>query len=96
MDAIDEEIRYLKAEMYVITPSRIPEKIKKTASSITVVTDRQIRQMGARNLVDVLWAELVLICAVLELSAGIDEKNIRSGLALIEKQNCSGDTRPIE
>ncbi|MBW1824400.1 MAG: TonB-dependent receptor, partial [Deltaproteobacteria bacterium] len=54
LDAIDEEIRYLKAEMYVITPSRIPEKIKKTASSITVVTDRQIRQMGARDLADVL------------------------------------------
>jgi len=53
--ALDEELRWLKAETYVITPSRIPEKIKKTASSITVITDRQIRQMGARNLMDVLW-----------------------------------------
>jgi hypothetical protein len=43
-DALDEEIRYMKAEMFVITPSRIPEKIKKTASSFTVITDRQIRQ----------------------------------------------------
>jgi len=49
-DALEEELRYLKAETYVITASRIPENIKKSASSITVVTDRQIRQIGARNL----------------------------------------------
>jgi len=53
-DALEEELRYLKAETYVITASRIPENIKKTASSVTVITDRQIRQMGARNLIDVL------------------------------------------
>jgi len=53
-DALEEELRYLKAETYVITASRVPENIKKSASSITVVTDRQIRQMGARNLADVL------------------------------------------
>jgi iron complex outermembrane receptor protein len=51
---LDEEIRYMKAEMFVITPSRIPDKIKKTASSITVITDKQIRQMGAKDLGDVL------------------------------------------
>ena len=53
-DALEEELRYLKAETYVITASRIPENIKKTASSVTVITDKQIRQMGARNLSDVL------------------------------------------
>ena len=53
-DVLEEELRYLKAETYVITPSRIPENIKKTASSISVITDKQIRQMGARNLADVL------------------------------------------
>ena len=52
--ALEEEIRYLQAETYVMTPSRIPEKIKKTAATITVITDRQIRQMGARHLMDVL------------------------------------------
>ncbi len=52
--ALEEELRYLRAETYVITPSRIPEKIKKTAASITVITDREIRQMGARHLMDVL------------------------------------------
>ena len=53
-DALEEELRYLQAETYVITASRIPENIKKTAASVTVVTDKQIRQMGARNLMDVL------------------------------------------
>jgi iron complex outermembrane receptor protein len=53
-DALEEELKYLQAETYVITPSRIPENIKKTASSISVITDRQIRQMGARHLADVL------------------------------------------
>ena len=54
LDAIDEELRWLEAETYVITPSKIPETIKKTAASITVVTDRQIRQMGAKHLTDVV------------------------------------------
>jgi iron complex outermembrane receptor protein len=53
-DALEEELRYLEAETFVITASRIPEDIKKAASSITVITDRQIRQMGARHLGDVL------------------------------------------
>ena len=53
-DALEEELRYLKAETYVITASRVPETIKKSASSITVITERQIRQMGARHLSDVL------------------------------------------
>ena len=45
---------YLKAETFVITASRVLEDIKKTSSSVTVITDRQIRQMGARHLADVL------------------------------------------
>lgn len=53
-DALEEELRYLQAETYVVTASRIPEHIKKTASSVTVITDKEIRQMGARNLADVL------------------------------------------
>jgi outer membrane receptor for ferrienterochelin and colicins len=53
-DALEEELRYLKAETYVITASRILENIKKSPSSITVITDKQIRQMGARHLSEVL------------------------------------------
>ena len=49
-DVLEEELRYLKAETYVITASRIPETIKKSAASITVVTDKEIREMGVTNL----------------------------------------------
>jgi len=51
---VEEEMRWLQAETFVITASRVLEDIKKSAASITVVTDRQIRQMGARHLMDVL------------------------------------------
>jgi hypothetical protein len=53
-DELDEELRYLKAETYVITASKVMENIKKAPASITVITDRQIRQMGAKNLQDVI------------------------------------------
>ncbi len=51
---LEEELKYLKAETYVITPSRIPQRIEKAPGSIYVVTDKQIRQMGARYLSDVI------------------------------------------
>ncbi len=52
--AIEEEMRWLQAETFVITASRVLENIKKSAASITVITERQIRRMGARHLMDVL------------------------------------------
>lgn len=51
---LEEELKYLKAETYVITPSRIPQRIEKAPGSIYVVTDKEIRQMGARYLRDVM------------------------------------------
>ncbi|MBF0101959.1 MAG: TonB-dependent receptor [Desulfobacterales bacterium] len=54
---IQEEFRYLEEESavpFVITASRIKEDIKNCAASITVITDKQIRQMGARHLMDVI------------------------------------------
>ena len=53
-EELEQELKWLQAETYVITPSKIPEKVKKTAASITVVTDKQIRQMGAKDLQDVI------------------------------------------
>ncbi len=52
--AFEEELRWLKAETFVITASKTLENIKKTAASITVITDRELRDMGARNLADAL------------------------------------------
>jgi iron complex outermembrane receptor protein len=54
---IEDELQYLREEAeatFVITASRVKEDIRKSASSITVITAEQIRQMGARHLTDVL------------------------------------------
>ncbi|QTA91526.1 TonB-dependent receptor [Desulfonema magnum] len=54
---IDKEFQWLKEEAeatFVITASRVKEDIRKSAASITVITEKQIRQMGARHLMDVL------------------------------------------
>ncbi len=52
--AVEQEMEWLQAETYVITASKVLENIKKSAASITVITDKEIRQMGARHLMDVL------------------------------------------
>jgi len=51
---VNEEMLWLQAETYVITASKILEDIKKSAASITVITDKEIRRMGARDLIDIL------------------------------------------
>jgi len=53
-EELEQEFKWLKAETYVITASKVKETIKKAPASITVITDKQIRQMGARHLTDVL------------------------------------------
>jgi len=55
-EELQQEFKWLKAETYVITASKVMETIKKAPSSIKVVTDRQIRQMGARAIWDVIKA----------------------------------------
>ncbi|MBW2635035.1 MAG: TonB-dependent receptor plug domain-containing protein [Deltaproteobacteria bacterium] len=54
-EELEEELKYLKAETYVITASKIMEEIKKAPASISVITAKQIREMGARDLTDVLY-----------------------------------------
>ena len=51
---LEEELEYLQAETYVITASRVMEEINKAPSSISVVTAKQMREMGARDLKDVI------------------------------------------
>jgi len=56
---ISEEFRWLQAEAdvtFVVTASRVKEDIRKSAASISVITAEQIREMGARHLMDVLRA----------------------------------------
>ncbi|MBF0103202.1 MAG: TonB-dependent receptor [Desulfobacterales bacterium] len=54
MSSLEDEFRFQKAETYVITAARVLENIRKSAASISVVTEKQIQQMGARDLIDVL------------------------------------------
>lgn len=51
---LEEELEWLQAEKFAITASRVLENVKKSAASITVITDKEIEQMGARHLMDVL------------------------------------------
>ncbi len=56
---IHEEFQWLRAEAdvtFVVTASRVKEDIRKSTASISVVTAEQIRDMGARHLMDVLRA----------------------------------------
>jgi len=51
---VEEELKYLQAETYVITPSKIPQRIEKAPGTVHVVTEKEIRQIGARYLSDVV------------------------------------------
>lgn len=56
---IEEEFDWLREESdvtFVITASRVLEDIRKSAASISVVTDEEIRKMGAQDLMDILRA----------------------------------------
>lgn len=55
---MENEIKFLRAEQgdYAVTGSKTKERIRKSAATITVITEEQIRNMAARNLLDVLRA----------------------------------------
>ena len=46
--SLEEEMEWLRAETFVITASRVLENIKKSAASITVITEREIEQIAGR------------------------------------------------
>ena len=53
-DDLTEELSWLKAENYVISVSQVLESIKQAAASVTVITGRDIENMGAKNIGDIL------------------------------------------
>ncbi|MDP1666979.1 MAG: TonB-dependent receptor [Methylobacter sp.] len=54
-DDLEKELAYLAAErQVVITASKIEEHVDKTIATTTVITQSDIQQIGARNLLDVL------------------------------------------
>lgn len=53
-DALEEEIKYLRAEAFITTASRYKEKITDTPASVVLITAQQIKQRRYLNLLDVL------------------------------------------
>jgi outer membrane cobalamin receptor len=54
-DDLEKELAYLAAErQVVVTASKIEEHVDKTIATTTVITQNDIQQIGARNLLDVL------------------------------------------
>lgn len=51
---LKQEIKWLQEESYVTTATKTNESIEKSGAAVTVVTEKQIEDMGARNLMDVL------------------------------------------
>jgi iron complex outermembrane receptor protein len=54
IQALQDEIRWLKEETYVTTATKTHEEITKSGSTITIITDQDLQRMGARNLMDAL------------------------------------------
>jgi|SRR3989338_5157 len=53
-EKLEAELKWLHDENIVVTASKTPENINKAASTVTVITERDIRNMGARNLTEIL------------------------------------------
>ena len=51
---LQEEVRWLQEEQYVTTATKTREKLKKSGATVSVITQDQLRKMGARNLMDAL------------------------------------------
>lgn len=54
ISGLDDEIRWLQEEVFVTTATKTKETLKKSGSSISVITADQLRTMGARTLYDAL------------------------------------------
>ena len=54
MSALEEEILWLKEETYVSTATKTLEDISKSGATVSVITATDLRNMGARNLMDAL------------------------------------------
>ncbi|MFT7372911.1 MAG: outer membrane cobalamin receptor [Oleiphilaceae bacterium] len=52
--ALQEEIHWLKEESHVTTATKTLENIEKSGATISIITDSDLKHMGARNLMDAL------------------------------------------
>lgn len=54
ISALQGEIKWLQAETYVTTATKTSETIKKSGSTVSIITSQELERMGARNLMDAL------------------------------------------
>ncbi|MCP5019098.1 MAG: TonB-dependent receptor [Ketobacter sp.] len=54
MPALQEEIKWLQEEQYVTTATKTLESLRKSGSTMTIITANELQQMGARDLMDAL------------------------------------------
>ncbi len=74
--SLEDELKFLAAERHVVvTASKQEEKVSKTVATTSVITQNDIRQMGARNLLDIL--RLVPGIGVTESMLGVREIEVR-------------------
>ncbi len=75
-DDLEKELAYLAAErQVVVTASKIEEHVDKTIATTTVITQSDIQQIGARNLLDVL--RLVPGIGITQNQIGLREIEVR-------------------
>lgn len=54
-NGVDEELKFLQAEAYVITASKVLELKDRSIATVSLITQEQIRALGAKDLQDVLY-----------------------------------------
>jgi iron complex outermembrane receptor protein len=82
---LESELRFLAAERQtVVTASKVEERVEKTISTTSTITQADIRQVGARNLLDVL--RLVLGIGVTQSAFGAREVEVRGVKSLFSEK----------
>ncbi len=54
VEALQDEIQWLQEETYITTATKTQEKLRKSGATVTVITEQELNNMGARNLMDAL------------------------------------------
>ena len=83
--SLEDELKFLAAERHVVvTASKQAEHVSKSVATTSVITQNDIQQFGARNLLDVL--KLVPGLGVTESMAGVREIEVRGVKSLASEK----------
>lgn len=79
---LENELKFLAAErQIVVTASKLRERVDKSVATTSVITQDEIRQIGARNLLDVL--RLVPGLGITQTMVGVREVEVRGVKTLL-------------